>query len=100
MEDDAKQAEIETKEFKKEEVEIFFPDDLKKGAYANTIVITHTSEEFILDFLSVAPRGGSVVARIFITPTHMKRLVKAVANNFEKYEQKFGEVPEKIEPKD
>ena len=33
------------------ELQIVFPDELKKGVFSNNVYINHTSEEFILDFL-------------------------------------------------
>ena len=93
--DDGKEA--TTKELK--EIEIAFPDELKKGVFSNNVFIAHTAEEFILDFLSVAPPAGSVVARIVMTPSHLKRFIKALSINLDKYEETFGEVPEEISPK-
>jgi len=81
------------------DIEIFFPDELKKGAYSNNLVVAHTNEEFILDFMSVAPKTGSVVARIFVSPSHMKRITAALSGAMSKYEELFGEVATKLNPK-
>lgn len=80
-------------------VEVVFPDDLKRGVYANSIFVNHTNEEVILDFLIVVPPTGSVVSRVVISPSHAKRLVRALAENIKKYEELFGAVPEEIKPK-
>jgi hypothetical protein len=52
--------------------------------------VAHTREEFIIDFLMVAPPSGTVTARIIISPGHIKRIVTALQENVSKYEQKFG----------
>ena len=39
-----------------------------KGAYSNLLRITHTREEFILDFINVVPPQGIVSARIVTSP--------------------------------
>lgn len=54
--------------------------------------VMHTAEEFVLDFLSVYPPAGSLNARVIVSPSHMKRIVAALADNMTKYEKQFGEV--------
>ena len=51
------------------------------GVYANNTFIAHTREEFIMDFVLVAPPTGKVTARVIISPGHMKRMVKALQDN-------------------
>jgi len=76
------------------EIKIKFTDDVLKGVYANLMQITHTREEFVLDFANVFPPGGIVTARVIISPGHLKRIVKALGENMKKYEGKFGPVEE------
>ena len=92
-------SETETQEttISKEELQVFFPDELKKGVFSNNVFISHTPEEFILDFVAMAPQAGSVVSRVILTPSHTKRLANALVNAVTNYEKKFGDVPEKIE---
>jgi hypothetical protein len=61
--------------------------------------ITHTKEEFILDFLMVAPPAGSVNARVIVSPGHMKRILAALQDNISKYEKTFGAIQIAEEPK-
>ncbi len=58
-------------------VQVTFPDTLKGGVYSNLMVVTHTKEEFVLDFMMVMPPAGSVTARVVISPGHMKRMISA-----------------------
>ncbi len=83
----------------KKEVEVFFPDDMKKGAFSNSAFISHTTEEFIFDFLAVGPKAGSMVSRVFLTPPHTKRLLNALSENLRKYEEKFGEITAQLKEK-
>lgn len=79
--------------------EITISEEVKKGLFSNNVFVSHTPEEFILDFLALGPQGGSVVSRVFLVPSHTKRLIEALAENLRKYEETFGEVPREIQPK-
>ena len=82
----------------KQEVKVSFPENLRGGVYSNTMVVTHTREEFILDFMMITPPVGSVTARVVTSPGHMKRMLSALKLNLEKYESKFGKLTEAAEP--
>jgi hypothetical protein len=81
------------------EIQVTFPDHLKGGVYSNNMAVTHTREEFVLDFLMVAPPAGSVTARIVLSPGHAKRVVAALKENLRKYEETFGVIQAAEEPK-
>jgi hypothetical protein len=81
-----------------QEVKVAFPENLRGGVYSNNMVITHTREEFILDFMMITPPIGSVTARVIMSPGHSKRMLSALKANLEKYESKFGKVTEASEP--
>ena len=82
----------------KKELKVTFPESLRGGAYANNLFISHTREEFILDFMMLTPPAGSVTARVITSPGHMKRIVSALADNLKKYESKFGKITQAAEP--
>ncbi|MCX5896281.1 MAG: DUF3467 domain-containing protein [Proteobacteria bacterium] len=82
----------------KQEIKVNFPEKLHGGVYANNMIVSHTKEEFIMDFLMVAPPTGAVNARIIVSPGHIKRVVAALHENIQKYEQKFGEIATAEEP--
>jgi hypothetical protein len=73
-------------------------DDELKGRYSNLLRITHTREEFILDFINLVPPQGIVTARVVTSPGHLKRIIRAMAANLERYEQTFGTIQEADEP--
>jgi hypothetical protein len=81
------------------EIQVKFPDHLQGGVYANNMVVSHTKEEFVMDFLMVAPPAGSVTARVIVSPGHMKRVVAALQENVSKYEGMFGEIAPAEAPK-
>jgi len=83
---------------KTREIEMKITDDILMGRYANIMRVTHSSEEFLLEFANAIPPVGAVVARVFISPGHLKRIIKALSDNLERYEKKFGEVKEAEEP--
>lgn len=65
-----------------------------QGTYANLAIITHSSSEFIVDFVRVMPGlpKAGVQSRIVLTPEHAKRLMYALQENVAKYERNFGPI--------
>lgn len=74
------------------QIQIKATDEKLKGEYANVMQVMHTKEEFLLDFLNVFPRSGTLNARIIVSPSHFKRMVAAMSENLGKYEAQFGNV--------
>ena len=69
-------------------------EEVAQGTYANLAIITHSSSEFILDFVRVipgVPKAG-VQSRIIVAPEHAKRLLRALEDNIAKYERVFGSI--------
>ncbi len=79
-------------------VEIKITDNFPGGEYANAMSIMHNKEEFIMNFLNLTSPSGRVVAKIITTPGHLKRIIKALQENLEKYEKNFGEIKESEAP--
>lgn len=79
-------------------LDIKINDEELKGRYANLVRVSHTREEFILDFINYVPPQGAVTARVVMSPGHVKRLVRALTENIQRYENSFGNVPEASEP--
>jgi hypothetical protein len=82
-----------------QDVKISFPPQLQGGVYSNNMVVTHTKEEFVMDFLMVIPPVGAVTSRVIISPGHMKRIINALQENVKKYETRFGVIQAAEEPK-
>jgi hypothetical protein len=79
---------------KQNQINIELKEDVAQGIYSNLAVITHSSAEFVLDFVRVMPGTpkASVMSRIIITPEHAKRLLAALKENVEKYEAIHGPI--------
>ena len=82
----------------KNEIKIKFQEQIIGGKYANALHISHTGEEFIMDFLLVSPPTGTVNSRIITSPGHMKRIISAMQENVKKYEEKYGEIKQAVSP--
>lgn len=84
----------ENKQDTKENINIEIPEDKADGTYSNLAVIAHSSTEFVLDFVNMMPGMPSpkVKARIIIPPIHVKRLMRALGENIERYEASFGTI--------
>ena len=76
------------------QLQIELKEEIGLGTYANLAVITHSSSEFILDFVRVLPGmpKASVQSRIILAPEHAKRLLRALEENIAKYERSFGPI--------
>ena len=77
----------------KTQLNIEIPADLEE-VYSNLAVIAHSSSEFVFDFIRVMPNmpKSKVKSRVIMNAEHAKRLMYALQQNIEKYEQQFGEI--------
>ena len=77
-----------------QKLNIEIPEDVVEGTYSNLAVISHSPSEFVLDFIRVMPNQpkAKVKSRVILTPTHAKRLMKALADNVQRYEAQFGPI--------
>jgi hypothetical protein len=87
-------------EKKRREISIKATDEVLRGAYANNMVVSHTREEFFLDFINVLPPTAILSARVIISLGHMKGMIRALNDNVAKYEGQFGAIREAPEPKE
>ncbi len=79
---------------KQNQLNIELSEDVSEGIYSNLAVIAHSDSEFVLDFIRVVPNvpKAKVKSRIIMTPQHAKRLLAALKDNVQKYENQFGEI--------
>ncbi len=75
-------------------IDIELSEEIAEGIYSNLALIGHSNTEFVIDFIRMVPgvQKAKVKSRIIITPEHAKRLLYALKENIEKYEEMFGEV--------
>ena len=80
-------------------MDIKAPEGILGGKYANMMQVSHTPDEFVLDFISGFQPAGELVSRLIVSPRHMKRIMRALQDNINKYEQVHGLITEASEPK-
>lgn len=80
-----------------QKLEINLSEEVAQGTYANMTIITHTDNEFVLDFVAMLPGlpKGNVRSRIILTPQNAKRFLSAMNDNVRKFEEKNGRIEEK-----
>ena len=76
------------------QLQIELTEEIAQGIYSNLAVITHSSSEFVLDFIRVMPGvpKARVKSRIVLTPEHAKRFMIALEENIEKFEAQNGRI--------
>ena len=81
---------------KDNQINIELTDEMAEGIYSNLAVITHSSTEFVVDFIKLMPGTpkAKVKSRIILTPQHAKRLYRALKENIAKYESVHGSIKE------
>jgi len=79
------------------EIQIKARDEDLKGVYSNLMIVSHTKEEFCLDFINTF-NPPTLTSRVLMSPGHLKRMIKALEENMRKYEGQFGEVEVAKEP--
>jgi len=75
-------------------LDIELSEEVAEGIYSNLAIITHSQSEFVVDFIKIMPGvpKARVKSRILLTPQHVKRLAKALAENIQKFEQVHGKI--------
>ena len=82
------------------QLNIEISEEVADGIYSNLAIITHSNSEFVLDFVRVMPGvpKAKVKARVLLTPQHAKRLMRALTDNLQKFEQVHGAIRESEMP--
>ena len=76
------------------QLNIELSEEIGEGIYSNLAIITHSTSEFVIDFVKIMPGvpKAKVKARIVLTPQHAKRLMKALKDNISKFETVNGQI--------
>ncbi len=90
---------MEEQKKKEQQLQIETDKQIAQGIYSNFAMVSHTREEFVLDFIFVQPQPsqpkiGTLRSRMITSPEHMKRIFRALGENIGKYEKKYGEIKE------
>ena len=75
-------------------INIELDESIAQGSYSNLVIVNHSPTEFVLDFINVMPGTpkAKVRSRIILTPEHVKKFIKALDENLNKFESSFGEI--------
>ena len=82
-----------------QELKIQASPDMAKGAYTNNLLVRHNKDEFIMDFLMLAPPTAALASRVITSPAQAKRIAAALAENVERYEKTYGSIEMEKGPK-
>lgn len=79
---------------KETQLKIELSPEVAEGIYSNLAIISHSSSEFVVDFVRIMPGTpkANVKSRIILTPEHAKRLLFALQDNVARYEAQFGKI--------
>ena len=71
---------------KDNQLQIELSPEVAEGTYANLAIITHSSAEFVVDFIRMLPGlpKANVKSRVVLAPEHAKRLLFALQDNIVK----------------
>lgn len=90
----------QNKEPMQQQINIELGEKEAEGIYSNLAIITHSPAEFVIDFTRVVPGvpKAKVLSRIITTPQHAKMLMRALKDNIDKFEARFGEIKIEAHP--
>ena len=85
---------MDNKQNPENQMNIELSAEVAEGTYSNLAIISHSSSEFVIDFIRMMPGTpkANVKSRIILTPEHAKRLLFALQDNISKYEQQHGKI--------
>ena len=74
------------------QIQIQLDEPIAQGTYVNLALVNHTETEFTIDMMYLQPQQpkARVQSRIISSPKHTKRLLKALEENIQRYEDRFG----------
>lgn len=73
---------------------IDIPADVMDGVYSNMTVVSHSQEEFVIDFVRLVPGSNKarVKSRVVMSPVNAKRTLAALQENLMKYEAQYDSI--------
>ncbi len=84
----------------KNQLNIELTEEMAEGVYTNLAIISHSPTEFIVDFVRAVPNvpKAKVKSRVVLAPQNAKKLLKALAENINRYEAQFGKIKDQNSP--
>ncbi|MBY5958149.1 DUF3467 domain-containing protein [Membranicola marinus] len=76
------------------QMNIEISEETADGIYSNLAIISHSNQEFVVDFVRMMPNlpKAKVKSRIILSPSHAKRLMLALEENIKKFEKQHGKI--------
>ncbi len=89
----AKQAQQQPEE---NQINVELSEEMAEGEYVNLAMIAHSQSEFVIDFIKMMPGlpKARVKSRVILTPDHAYRLLNALKENIQRYEEAYGAIAE------
>ena len=83
-------------ENKEQKMDLSISEEVAQGVYSNLAILSHSENEFFVDFASLSPGIPKAIvrSRVIMTPVNAKRLLRALQDNVSKYEEQFGVISE------
>ena len=77
-----------------QELDIELSENIAEGEYVNLAVISHSTSEFVIDFVRMMPGlpKAKVKSRVILAPEHAKRLLLSLQENIARYEASLGQI--------
>lgn len=69
------------------------PDEILSGAYANTVVISHSAAEFCFDFITSFYPRSAVSGRVYLASPHVPELLDSLIRALDQFRQKMHPRP-------
>ncbi|MDH3997772.1 MAG: DUF3467 domain-containing protein [Desulfuromonadales bacterium] len=84
----------EKKKQQEVKLDVKIDDATAHGQYVNLAVVNYNESEFVVDMIFVQPQSprADVRSRVILSPKNAKRLVHAMQESIERFEQAFGEI--------
>ena len=78
------------------EINVELSEEMAEGEYVNLAMIAHSQSEFVIDFIKMMPGlpKARVKSRVILTPDHAYRLLNALKENIQRYEEAYGAIAE------
>ncbi|MEA2682699.1 MAG: hypothetical protein QOK05_1027 [Chloroflexota bacterium] len=94
--------EVPTPDVPTGQVQVQIPDHRFEVLYSDQAFVSHSPVGFTIDFAQLTPQlaVSRVVARVGMSATHLKLLVRVLSENLQHYEEHYGPVaitPEMVE---
>jgi hypothetical protein len=76
------------------QINVELSEEMAEGEYVNLAMIAHSQSEFVIDFIKMMPGipKARVKSRVILTPDHVYRLMQALKENIQKYEEIYGAI--------